>query len=153
MKTQIIFNGQQYDSPEAMPPDVRAAYQKVLAQLADTDKNGIPDVLERSSAARNVIGARHSSISINGREYKNLNEMPPPVRLLYEKVMQQVDKNRNGLPDALEARGPEKGAQLPAVEETDRASLLNPRTRPALLVALLLGGLVMLYFWLRQAQR
>ena len=149
METRIFFNGQQYDSPEAMPPDVRAAYQKVLAQLADTDKNGIPDVLEGNRTARNVIGVRHSSISINGREYKNLDDMPPPVRILYEKVMKQVDRNRNGLPDALETRvsGPE--AQLLTVEETGRVS----RSRPALLVALLVGGLVVLYFWLRQVQR
>jgi hypothetical protein len=32
MPTRIIFNGRAYDSPEAMPEDVRSAYQEMLGR-------------------------------------------------------------------------------------------------------------------------
>lgn len=102
METKIIFNGKQYASPEAMPEDVRQAYQQALAQFADADKNGIPDILERG-AAGNVIAIQQASISFNGREFKSVGEMPAIVRRLFELAMGQADANRNGIPDALEA--------------------------------------------------
>ena len=102
MATRIIFNGQEYTSVEAMPEQVRRAYQQTLAQLADTDRNGIPDILERGAAA-NVIGIQQSSITVNGQTYNSVGEMPAAVRWLYEQAMGQMDANRNGIPDALEA--------------------------------------------------
>jgi uncharacterized protein len=57
MTTRIIFNGQDYASTDVMPEEVRRAYQQALAQLADADHNGIPDVLEPGGAG-NVIGRR-----------------------------------------------------------------------------------------------
>ena len=102
MGTRIIFKGQEYTSVEAMPEQVRQAYQQALAQLADTDRNGIPDILEGGAAA-NVIGIQHSSITVNGQTYNSVGEMPAAVRWLYEQAMGQMDANRNGIPDALEA--------------------------------------------------
>jgi hypothetical protein len=102
METKIIFNGKEYASPEAMPEEVRQAYQDAVAQFADADKNGIPDILERGSSG-NVIAIQQSSISFNGREYKSVGEMPAIVRRLFEFAMSQADANRNGIPDALEA--------------------------------------------------
>jgi hypothetical protein len=102
METKIIFNGKQYASPEAMPEEVRQAYQDALAQFADADKNGIPHILERGSSG-NVIAIQQSSISFNGREFKSGGEMPAIVRRLFELAMGQADANRNGIPDALEA--------------------------------------------------
>src|SRR6266545_6483463 len=102
METKIIFNGKQYASPEAMPEEVRQAYQQAMAQFADADKNGIPDILERG-AAGNVIAIQQSSITFNGREFKSVGEMPAVVRRLFEMAMGQADANRNGIPDALES--------------------------------------------------
>jgi hypothetical protein len=102
METKIIFNGKRYASPEAMPEDVRQAYQQAMAQFADADKNGIPDILERG-AAGNVIAIQQSSITFNGREFKSVGEMPAVVRRLFEMAMGQADANRNGIPDALES--------------------------------------------------
>ncbi|HZA53286.1 MAG TPA: hypothetical protein VE616_03465, partial [Candidatus Udaeobacter sp.] len=81
--TKIIFNGKEYASPEAMPEEVRQAYQQALAHLADADRNGIPDILERG-AAGNVIAIQQSSITIDGREYKTVGDMPAVVRRLFE---------------------------------------------------------------------
>ena len=79
MATRIIFNGQEYASTDAMPKEVRKAYQQALAQFADADHNGIPDILERGRPG-NVIGIQHSSITVNGRTYES------------------VDANRSALP-------------------------------------------------------
>ena len=102
METRIIFNGNTYTKVEEMPADVRQAYEQAMAQFADRDKNGIPDILE-SRSQDNVIAIQQSSITFNGREYKSTREMPPMVRRLFEMVLGQADANRNGIPDALEA--------------------------------------------------
>lgn len=102
METKIIFNGKTYTNVASMPEEVRQAYQQALAHLADADKDGIPDIMERGGAG-NVIAIQQSSISFNGREYKSVGEMPAIVRRLFEMAMGQADANRNGIPDALES--------------------------------------------------
>jgi hypothetical protein len=81
MTTRIVFNGQEYDSPEAMAPDVRKAYQVMLDQLQDKDKDGIPDVLQSGSAGKNVLGMLQTSVSLNGRTLEGM-DLPAPVRRL-----------------------------------------------------------------------
>ena len=54
METKINFNGKTYTKVEDMPEEVRQAYQQALAQFADADRNGIPDILE-SRTRGNVI--------------------------------------------------------------------------------------------------
>jgi hypothetical protein len=102
METKIIFNGKTYTKAEEMPEEIRQAYQQALAQFADADKNGIPDIME-GRATGNVIAIQQSSITFNGREYKSTGEMPAIVRRLFEMAMGQTDANRNGIPDALES--------------------------------------------------
>ena len=49
--TRIVFNGQEYSSPEEMPPDVRQVYDRTMSTvLADTDRNGVPDIFETGSS-------------------------------------------------------------------------------------------------------
>jgi hypothetical protein len=133
METKIIFNGKTYTKVEDMPEEVRQAYQQALAQFADADKNGIPDILERG-AKGNVIAIQQSSINFNGREFKSVGEMPAVVRGLFELAMGQADANKNGIPDALESA---LGIQPPSASTgSDRAeaaatgnrTLANPPT-------------------------
>ncbi|MDQ3209445.1 MAG: hypothetical protein M3Q37_12685 [Gemmatimonadota bacterium] len=86
MATRIIFNGQEYDSPEAMPPDVRKAYQVMLDQFQDRDKDGIPDVLQGGSAGKNVLGMLQTSVTFNGRTLEGMG-LPAPVRRLIGNVI------------------------------------------------------------------
>jgi hypothetical protein len=86
MTTRIIFNGQEYDSPEAMPSDVRMAYQVMLDQLQDKDRDGIPDVLQGGSAGKNVLGMLQTSVSLNGRTLEGMR-LPAPVRGLIANVI------------------------------------------------------------------
>jgi hypothetical protein len=90
MSTRIIFNGQEYASPEAMPEDIRKAFQETLAKLEDANRNGVPDVLERGDTG-NVIVIQQSSITVNGREFKNVASMPGPLRVLYEYALRQTE--------------------------------------------------------------
>jgi hypothetical protein len=100
MTTRIIFNGQQYASPEAMPENVRKMYQQALAQLADGDHNGIPDVLEhRGDGTMPVIGIQNSSITVNGKTYGSVEEMPGFARFLFEEAMRQLGPSQTGATD------------------------------------------------------
>ena len=84
MTTRIIFNGQEYEGPEAMPPDVRKAYQEMLDQFQDKDQDGIPDILQGGSAGKNVLGMLQTSVSFNGRTLENIGGLPASVRRLWE---------------------------------------------------------------------
>jgi hypothetical protein len=43
--TQVVYNGQTYASPEAMPPEARRAYEQAMGAL-DQNANGLPDAFE-----------------------------------------------------------------------------------------------------------
>jgi hypothetical protein len=44
-----------------------------------------------------------TQITVNGRAYRSVDEMPPDVRAEYEQAMQMLaDKDGNGVPDILE---------------------------------------------------
>jgi hypothetical protein len=88
MPTHIIFDGREYDSPEAMPEEVRKAFQEMLDQLRDKDEDGIPDVLQRGGSARNPLGILRTSVTYNGRTL-DLGSLPAPVRRLIEKAIGQ----------------------------------------------------------------
>lgn len=59
--TKIVFNGQEYSSPDEMPPEARAAYDFAMkGVLADANHDGVPDVFKSvggSSAFKARIGA------------------------------------------------------------------------------------------------
>jgi hypothetical protein len=93
MPTRIVFNGREYDSPEAMPEDVRRAYQAMLDQLEDRDKDGIPDVLQGGSTG-NTLGVLKTSVTFNGRTLEGVESLPAPMRRLLENVMGQ-EKGRS----------------------------------------------------------
>lgn len=86
MPTRLIFNGREYTSPEAMPADVRKAYEELLDQLQDKDKDGIPDVLQGGGAG-NVLGTLQTSVTFNGRTLDDVRGLPAPVRRLIENAV------------------------------------------------------------------
>jgi hypothetical protein len=112
--THIIFNGQEYDSPEAMPADVRKAYQELLDQLQDKDKNGIPDVLQGRGAG-NVLGIRQTSVTFNGRTLDDVRGLPAPVRRLIENA---IGHGKGTAPDELRGNDP----LVQTLETTSRAA-------------------------------
>jgi hypothetical protein len=90
---KIRINGREYDTPEAMPPDVRKLYEDAMRQvgpsLADQDGNGIPDIFEGKGSGRagTFISNR---ITVNNKTYASVDELPPDVRKLYDEAMSRA---------------------------------------------------------------
>jgi hypothetical protein len=95
---KISFNGQEYDDPDQMPPEVRQLYDFALGMVAATNKGELPDAFQQAQAT--VMSA--SQFMIDGKVYGSLAELPPELREKYEHAMQPFDKNQNGIPDMLE---------------------------------------------------
>ena len=107
----IVIDGKTYKSVEEMPEAVRRSYESAMSQLADNDRNGIPDVLENlvnltdqdkdglpdafKGLASSIITSS-TKIIVNGTEYNSLDELPPDARAKYEQAMGTLDSNRNG---------------------------------------------------------
>lgn len=117
MSLKIVFNGADYDSVEAMPPDVRAQYEKVLESLKQTGGDEVLSALQRVSSGGSLgvggtIKATYREIVVNGKKYGNVGEMPPDVRRLYDQALGQVGAGTSpGRPSAGALRPP------PVVEE------------------------------------
>jgi hypothetical protein len=117
VKTKIRVNGQDYGSVDALPPDLRQAYERALASMS------------AQTADKLALGSTQTKVAFNGQEYGSVDEMPAAARRLYEGVMATVDANRNGIPDALEttAQGP-NGSSLGPTSMT--ASVAGGIVRP-----------------------
>src|SRR5262245_65570761 len=96
METRITVNGVEYRSVDEMPPDVRAEYDRMMSMLADRDGDGVPDVLQgqlthestRSTNSINLIGSvsKISTITVNGKQYDRLDDVPPELRQLIDRA-------------------------------------------------------------------
>jgi hypothetical protein len=136
-----------------MPPEVRQAYQRLLDQVGDKNKDGIPDVLQqelnnlgRHGVSGNVLGVTKTTITVNGKTYGSVAEMPAEVRSVYEKAMAQAGSARSGVSASL---GP---AKSPGVHVSysygttrggrDQDSSSGSRTVFLILLGAMLGGVV-----------
>jgi hypothetical protein len=113
----IVIDGKTYKSVDEMPEDVRRNYESAMSQLGDSNKDGMPDMLENltSSTDQNKNGmpdaienmvsnvfTSSTKVIVNGTEYNSLDELSPELRAKYEQAMGSFDANRNGVPDFLE---------------------------------------------------
>lgn len=116
----IVIDGTTYHSVEEMPPDIRQKYEQAMQSLGDANDNGIPDAFERFNifADKNRNGApdvledivagqaavNSMKIIVDGKELRGIENLPPELRAHYEESIRQLDANRNGIPDVVEAR-------------------------------------------------
>jgi hypothetical protein len=91
LSAKIVFNGQEYDSVDEMPIEVRYAYQEVLNALEDKDHNGVPDVLEHGAQGVGPRVVMNTRIKLNGQEVKNMDELPAEVRV----ALGQINPGQN----------------------------------------------------------
>lgn len=99
MTTRITVNGVHYDSIEAMPPEVRQAYDKAMANLPalnDADAGGVTNVIEGESPFIKYGIAVRRRLVVNGTAYDDEASMPPEVRESFERTMRAA---RTGSPD------------------------------------------------------
>jgi len=85
---RITINGEQYDSPEAMPPDVRRMYEEAMRvagpSVASGRSGGSTQVFTGRAGQR--LGASvvvNKIITVNDRTYGSADELPPDLRKLY----------------------------------------------------------------------
>ena len=77
-KTNIRFNGREYANADEMPSDVRAAYDRVVDELA-----------ELHSGAR-LAAKLNARIIVNGSEFSNAGEMSVDDRHLYHEALEAL---------------------------------------------------------------
>jgi len=99
---KISFNGQEYDSPEAMPPEVRQLYQMMTSMLADRNQDGMPDIFASGAGGVTPTLFQTTQFVVDGKAYSSLDELPTEARQKYEQAIGRFDANRNGIPDLLE---------------------------------------------------
>lgn len=85
MSVKIVFNGTEYDGIDAMPPDVRTAYEAALESLGKAGGETLASLLKQGGGAS--IKATFRQIVVNGKKYSSLDEMPPDIRRTYEEAM------------------------------------------------------------------
>ena len=99
---KITFNGQEYDSPEAMPPEVRQLYQMMTSMLADKNQDGMPDIFVSGTGDGAPTLFQPTQFVVDGKAYSSLDELPTAARQKYEQAIGRFDANHNGIPDLLE---------------------------------------------------
>ena len=91
MSLKIVFNGKEYDSVGAMPPDVRKEYEVALEALRKSGGEEILTVLQRDmGVTASHIKATSREIVVNGKKYDSVDAMPPDVRRTYEQAVARV---------------------------------------------------------------
>ena len=77
-KTNIRFNGREYANADEMPPDVRAAYDRAVDDMAPLH-----------SGAR-LAAKLNAKIIVNGNEFNNAGEMSVDDRRLYHEALEAL---------------------------------------------------------------
>lgn len=76
LQTKIVFNGQEFSSPDDMPSDIRKAYDQVLGgMLIDANRNDIPDIVEGGGGSSVFTGIRTLTPDDPAEKLRKLREM------------------------------------------------------------------------------
>ena len=81
VKRKFIVNGVEYGSPEEMPPEIRAAYEKTVQSGAALSASGYFSLGTKQPVQR------MTKITVNGQTYDSVEAMPEDIRRLYEDAM------------------------------------------------------------------
>jgi hypothetical protein len=149
---KITFNGQEYDSPEAMPPEVRQVYQMMTGMLSDANQDGVPDLFAGIAGAAAPTVVQTTQFVVDGKAYSSLDELPPEARQKYAQAMSRLDANHNGIPDLFEGGALNVSASSPASEPTPTPTALpslvqvigEPQPANRAMILLLAGVIVLL---------
>jgi hypothetical protein len=89
--SRITINGQHYDSPEAMPPDVRRAYEEAMRTLGPgLAKGGSTRLLTEHSGRLGGDVVVNHVVTVNQRTYGSIDELPPHVRRICEDALRSA---------------------------------------------------------------
>ena len=122
MSVKIVFNGKEYDGVDAMPPDVRKAYETLLQNLGKAGDGALVSLLKQGLGTS--IKATFWEIVVNGKKYGSLDEMPPEIRRTYEEAMAGLDPDRAETPSGMAPS--RQQVQPPPIIEDDDAGRRSP---------------------------
>ena len=120
MNQKIIFNGKSYNSVTEMPREVREAYERINKCFEDRDADGVPDVLQNQGLQGlgqafgmigeiaklsqsgqldnqhqfSIIQVSEQAITINGKTYRSVDEMPDHILQIYENAIRQSEPGK-----------------------------------------------------------
>ena len=124
----IEFNGKQYDSVEAMPPEERRAYEKAMEMLAKVRQgalDNLPAETGQPETGQQRVVISRSTIVVDGKTYHSKEDMPPEVRRRYEDALTQWHR-------LADAAGDEPPAAPAVVGEEAGPGALPPEASPPL---------------------
>ena len=161
--TKLTVNGQQYDSPEAMPPEVRRMYEEAMRTMARLSASGQPgESTQVFTGQAGPLGASmvvNRVITVNDRTLGSIEELPPEARKLYEGAVmnasgQAIHRPKASIHVSINVVGPKAqtfddsgGSPTPFPLPIDASSTeARIRAIPATLAVLILIGLVLWFF-------
>ena len=128
VKTAILFNGQRYASPDALPPEIRAAYERALADGAGATTN------------RDV----KAFVRINGQSFSSADEMAVAEKKLYDDAMQLIRDSREVKTTADITTASPGPATITAQSETETGLLTKRQIRLIIFVTGLIFAVTLL---------
>jgi len=116
MSERIIFNGRVYQSPSEMPSDLRQVYERLEALSEDENQDGVPDFLQGGGlegikeafglikdlskmsqdggqwTSQNMVMIKETdtAITVNGKTFRGVEEMPSEIRNIYRKAVAEA---------------------------------------------------------------
>ena len=133
VRTKILFNGHQYASPEALPAEIRAAYEQALAGGAGLTANR----------------AVKTFVSINGQQFSSADEMAVAEKKLYDDAMQLIRDSREMKTTADSMQTSPCPTPITAQSETDTGLLTKRQIQLIILVTGLIFAITALVLVLR----
>src|SRR2546426_1606690 len=110
MTQKIVVNGTEYDSPEAMPPEVRRQYEQALRLVQDVAKGAAPPgtmarTVETTRDGVSVkVHTKQLKYTVDGKSYDDPTQLPPEVRARVEQALHGVEKRELHDPGPREVR-------------------------------------------------
>src|SRR2546428_4442955 len=110
MTQKIVVNGTEYDSPDAMPPDVRRQYERALQLVQDVAKGAAPQgtterTVETTRDGVSVkVHTKQVKYTVDGKTYDDPSQLPPEVRARVEQALHGAEKQELHDPGPREVR-------------------------------------------------
>lgn len=101
MIRKIVVNGTEYDSPDAMPPEVRAEYERAMRLVEDMGKAGgaagttDKTVETRQDGVTVKVHTKQVKYTVDGKTYDDPAQLPPDLRARVEQALQQDGRLRD----------------------------------------------------------
>lgn len=153
--SKITVNGKEYNSLSEIPDEYKVVFK-------DENNNGIPDMVEGILAGMNDlnnpainksgnsnVNANFTSFFFNGKQYSDLNQLPPNAKQMVEKGLAGLEKTGMNITNSFTnvSKPEEFNKQNP--KQNDVVQELQPGFKFRVIMTIILFILAVIYiFWL-----